>query len=348
VNRLALSLFLLLINLAVCQAQSSGSISLNLRKLAVPPNDADSNYIMRYARQNDVRFLYGGEGTSLGFGSRYEGNRISTSIYNNVNDLIGAGITYKIIDADISFSLPKTRLLEEDRENLTQFRLAMSYTGRTWAFRGYVTKSTGVISSDENGGTESQPDVKMIKVAGQITYNFNERRYSYRAANFQNELQKKTAGSFLIRLEPFYRHLEAPTGLVPDNRDLVTTYGDQAGLQYVRSPGLLLMPGYGVNVAILKGKIFISPIVLIGPGFAVNTYRSDTGKRTLLNYEWGSSAAINLGYNGVKMYGTLRATYDTYYTSLNPAYLTTTNLKISLTVGYRFNNLEKFIPTSFL
>src|SRR6187549_799529 len=175
VNRLALSLFLLLINLVVCEAQSSGSISLNFRKLALPPNDADSNYIMRYARQNDIRLLYGGEGMSLGFGSTHEGNRISTSIYNNVNDLIGAGITYKIIDADISFSLPKTRLLEEDRENLTQFRLAMSYTGRAWAFRGYVTKSTGVISSDEAGGTGSQPDVEMIKVAGQITYNFNEK-----------------------------------------------------------------------------------------------------------------------------------------------------------------------------
>ncbi len=332
----------------MCKAQSSGSLSLGIRKLAVPPTDADSNYIMRYAKQNDIRFLYGGEGTSLGFGSKQEGNHISTSLYNNVNDLIGMGLTYKIIDADISFSLPKTRLLEEDRENLDQFRLALSYTGRKLAFRGYFTKSTGMISKDENGEFESQPDVRLLKFAVQITYNFNEKKYSYRAANFQNELQKKTAGSFLIRLEPFYRYLEAPTKLVPQERDLISTYGNQAGLQYVGAPGLLLMPGYGINVALLQGKFFISPIVLIGPGLAVNTYRGEKGKNTSLNFEWSAAAAINVGYNGETMYGTLRAAYDTYYTSLNPSYLTTMNLKISLTVGYRFRDLEKIIPTSFL
>jgi len=204
-----------------------------------------------------------------------------------------------------------------------------------------------MISSDANGEFESRPDVKMIKVASQITYNFNERRYSYRAANFQNELQRKTAGSFLIRLEPFYRYLEAPTKLVPQSRDLVSTYGEQAGLQYVRAPGLLCMPGYGINVAMLQGKLFISPIVMIGPGFAVNNYRSDSGEKTSLNLEWSALSSISMGYNGTKMYATLRTAYDLYYTSLNPSYLTTTNLKISLTVGYRFRDLEKFIPTSF-
>jgi len=312
-----------------------------------PPIDADSNYIMRYAKQNDIRVLYGAEGTSLAFGSKKEGNHINTSLYNNVNDLIGVGLTYKILDVDLSFSLPKTRLMEEDRENLKLFRLATSYTGRKIAIRGYLTKSTGMVSSDENGAFESQPDVEMIKVATQITYNFNETKYSYRAANFQNEFQKKTAGAFLLRCEPSYRFLEAPTKLVSASRDLVATYGDQAGLQYISAPGLLLMPGYGINVALLQGKIFISPIIMAGPGFAVNTYRSDAGKKTILNYEWSATGSLNLGYNSAKMYVTARVAYDLYYTALNPSYLTTTDLKITLTVGYRFSNLENFIPTSF-
>ena len=109
---------------------------------------------------------------------------------------------------------------------------------------------------------------------------------------------------------------------------------------------LLVIFQYQKRIKILL-IVIISPIILIGPGFAFNTYRSDAGKSTVLNYEWGALAAINLGYNGAKMYGTVRATYDVYYTSLNPAYVTTTNLKISLTVGYRFSDLEKFIPTSF-
>ena len=329
-----------------CSAQSSGAIIVGFHKLELPPTDADSNYIMRYSQQNDIRFLYGAEGTSLAFGSKREGNNINTALYNNVSDLIGVGLTYKIIDADVSFSLPNTRLMAEDRENLEQFRLALSYTGRKLAFRGFVTKSKGMISSDAEKEFTSRPDVQLTRVAVQVTYNFNEKKYSYRAANFQNELQKKTAGSFLLRLEPSYRYLEAPTKLVPMNRDVATVYGDQTGLQYVGAPGLLMLPGYGLNIAMMEGKFFLSPIVLAGPGFAINTYKSDTGKKTSVNYEWSTVVAINAGYNGVKMYSTLRAAYETYYTSLNPSYLTTTSLKVSLTVGYRFCNLEKFIPTS--
>jgi hypothetical protein len=87
--------------------------------------------------------------------------------------------------------------------------------------------------------------------------------------------------------------------------------------------------------------------VLAGPGFAVNTYRSNNGKHSSMNYEWCAVAAINTGYNGLKTYATVRIAYDTYYTSFNPSYLTTSNLKMTLTVGYRFANLEKFIPASF-
>jgi len=35
---------------------------------------------------------------------------------------------YKIIDADVSFSLPATRLVQQDLQNLTQFRLGLGIT----------------------------------------------------------------------------------------------------------------------------------------------------------------------------------------------------------------------------
>jgi len=335
--------FIFLISMT-CYGQSPVSISSGLQKLTVTPSDADSNYVMRYSRANDIRFMYGAQGTSLAIGSTRNGNDINTALYNNVNDLIGVGITYKIIDADLSYSLPKTTLMEEDRENLEQFRFSLSYTGRQWAVRGFYLASRGIISTDEQGEFTSQPDIEMQRIGAQVTYIFNEKKYSYRAANFQNELQKKTAGSFLLRFEPSYRYLQAPTGLVPESRDLATTYGNQAGLQSSKAPGLLAMPGYGINVALADGKFFVSPILLAGPGFAYNSYLAEKGEFNAWNFEWSALMVLNMGYNSPRAYANMRVAYEAYYISLNPSYITTTDLKISLTVGYRFNNLEKLIP----
>ena len=65
----------------------------------------DSTYIYKFERSNDARLFYGTQGASLEFGSRNETDlAIPTALYNNVNDFIGVGITYKILDADLSFS----------------------------------------------------------------------------------------------------------------------------------------------------------------------------------------------------------------------------------------------------
>ncbi|MBK7653301.1 MAG: DUF4421 family protein [Flammeovirgaceae bacterium] len=146
-----------------------------MHRAKLSPSDADSSYILQYKRANDIRLLYGGVGTSLAFGSVRNGNELNTQLFNNVNDLIGVGITYKIIDFDISYSLPKSAFLEEDRQNLKQFRLAMSYTARQIAVRGFYLERQGMISADAAREFTSQPDIELKKMGAQITYIFNEK-----------------------------------------------------------------------------------------------------------------------------------------------------------------------------
>lgn len=335
-------LFFLSVHLSLAQ----GSISSELYKAKYAPSDADSSYILRYKRANDVRLIYGGVGTSLAFGSVREGNQLNTQLFNNVNDLIGVGLTYKFIDFDISYSLPKSAFLEEDRQNLKQFRLAMSYSTRQWSVRGFYQESQGMLSADAAGTFTSQPDIELKKTGAQLTYIFNQKKYSYRAANYQTEQQQKMAGSFLLRIEPYYRNLKAPTGLVPEDKDLETTYGNQVGLQTVQAPGALLMPGYGINIPVIHNFFYISPILLAGPGVAYNNYVAEKGKFNEFNYEWSILAYLNFGYNGNKIYANVRTAYEIYYVDLSPSYITTTDLRINLTIGYRFNNLENFIPGS--
>lgn len=289
--------------------------------------------------------MFGAQGSTLAYGSRNEeGDGYNDAMYHNVNDLVGFGLTYKWIDFDLSFSLPDSKILEEERQNLSQVRLFFSLTGRKLAVRLFYTNSEGMIVADQASRFVSNPDVQVMRTGAQLTYYFKNKKYSYRVANFQNELQRRSAGSFLIRLEPFYRTVGTGSPLVPAEYDIPSTYGEQVGLQYVNAPGLIMMPGYGHNFAAYHGKLFISPIVFLGPGFAVNVYRSESGKYTSLNADWAGSASLSVGYNGRKTYVTLRGSYDTAYFPLNPSYFTTSDLKISLTAGLRFNHLEKFIP----
>ncbi|HEX6891538.1 MAG TPA: DUF4421 family protein, partial [Chryseolinea sp.] len=147
------------------------------------PDDADSMYIMKYARENDIRVIYGGQGSNLSYGSINDGDPLlNDALYNNVNDLAGFGLTYKFIDFDLTFSLPKVRIMDEERQNLSQFRLAYSHTMRRLAIRGYLSESKGVIAQQSREGTESDPDVHLVKVGAQVTYYFNYRKYSYRSA----------------------------------------------------------------------------------------------------------------------------------------------------------------------
>lgn len=309
------------------------------------PTDADSLFILRYCKGNDVRIMVGAQGSGLAYGSKKEGgDGYNDAIYHNVNDLVGFGLTYKWIDFDLSFSLPDSKVLDDERQNLSLFRLSGSITGRKLAVRLFYTKSEGVIVADQASKFTSDPDVRLMRTGAQLTYYFNNKKYTYRAANFQNELQRRSAGSFMIRLEPFFRTVGTESPLVPAEFDIPSTYGEQVGLRYVNSPGLILMPGFGYNFAAYRGQLFVSPMVFLGPGFAVNVYRSESGKYTSLNAEWAGSASLSLGYNGKNTYVTLRGNYDAGYFVLNPSYFTTSDLKITLTAGLRFNHLEKFIP----
>ena len=108
----------------------------------------------------------------------------------------------------------------------------------------------------------------------------------------------------------------------------------------------MIMPGYGYNLAARQGRFFVSPIIFIGPGFTINGYKADDGKHSFLNIEWAGSFALNIGYNGPRAYASVRGAYDAAYFKLDPSYFTSSDVKVTLTVGWRFSHFENFIPTS--
>jgi len=309
----------------------------------LPLVDADSMYIRKFSLKNDVRLFYGGQGNNVSLGSRRDDEiRINGDLYKNTNDYIGAGITYGWLDGDISFSIRGSTYLKEERSNLTQFKLAFSYTRRKVIFRPYYSESKGVMITDSNNEFESTPSLHEVRFGMQITYLFNPLHYSYRASMYQSEYQMKTAGSFLLRFDPFYRSLGTKDGsMIPADHDLSTRFGEQTGLQYIRSPGLLVLPGYGINIAIPDSRFFISPIVFAGLGLAQNTYETISDKGSFTSVEYAANVVVNAGYNGNTWYSKIQFNWSSGYTTLDPTYLTNSNLTCVLTFGLRFQNFTR-------
>jgi hypothetical protein len=211
--------------------------------------------------------------------------------------------------------------------------------------RGYFSDSKGMIVSGPDDEFQSLPSLHEFKIGVQLTYLFNPTKYSYRASLYQSEIQMKTAGSFLLRIEPFYRNLGSNQGsIVPAAYDLESRFGDQVGLEYIKAPGVLVMPGYGINIVLSDPKFFISPVILAGAGLGLNTYKGANGGKNYANVEYAGSFTLNAGYSGSRCYTKLQFIYTAGYVPLNPSYLTYTNLGLSFYFGYRFNDLEKIIP----
>jgi hypothetical protein len=311
--------------------------------------DADSNYVRKHILPNDLRIFYGAQGNSLSLGSERDSNPdLNGDVYTNTNDYFGAGITYKWLDGDLSLSLPGTTYLKEERSNLTQFKLGLSYTQRKIAFRGYFQESKGVVIAGSNNEFETTPSIHESRIGLQITYLFNAHKYSYRASLYQSEFQMKSAGSFMVRLEPFYRSLGGQGGsMIPVEWDIVERYGEQVGLEYVKAPGILVLPGYGFNFSIDDSPWFISPMVFAGMGTAFNTYEGKNGKPNYTNIEYAGSFNLAMGYNGSRYYSKVQFNWLAGYSALNPTYFTSSNMMLSCWLAFRFSDVEKFIPRSF-
>lgn len=310
--------------------------------LVRPAKGADSLYVIRSAFRHDVRFFYGAQGNSIIFGTKDKHTTLwQGDLYKNTNDYVGMGISYKFLDVDFSVALKGTSYLKESRSNLKQFRLGASYTRRKFALRGMISDSKGFVVEDGDSVSQSKPEIREFRLSIQATFILNHRHYSYAAALYQNEIQIRSAGSLLFRIEPFYRKLGSTGAILPGT---TKANGSEDGLEYIYAPGLLLMPGYGQAWTWKNGRYFVSPMLCAGGGVAFNTYKGKSLEKSYMSWEYGASLMVSAGINSNRWYGRVQVNALGGYLPLKQSYFTNTQLMVTFWVGYRFRDLEKFLP----
>lgn len=283
-TRILLYFWLMLPLIAMAQLEEDNSSSMYYTKM-------NNTLNLRLDLDNDVRSF------------EYEGIDDDYSLEPNTNLRMGIAFNYRFISLKIGFS-PK--FLESDdasqKGNTSVFRLSLDmFFGNFMQnldynqVKGYYvdgTIDTSLGNFLDNNAYIILPNLKTLSITGTTWYRFNE-NYSFKAVVNQNEIQTKSAGSFIPSL--YYGYFEITNATTPED---------------IKSFFVLLNAGYYYTFVLNKN--WYSNLGLsagLGPEFNKLILRSGEDAPPVEtrhnNLAVNINTQIGLGYNSRRFYGGL-------------------------------------------
>ncbi len=254
---------------------------------------------------------------------------------------IGLGFNYKWIGLGVNFS---PGFLNQDNEkygNTESLDLQLNLYARTFGidaylqyYKGFYQKNPDDFMNWTNENYPLRPNLESFSFGLSGYYFTNHKRFSYKAAFTRNQVQKKSAGSFIAGAFINASVASAPKGFIPQELpDSLSLYYNMEG--YVTSS---LGVSCGYTYTFVVKRFFFNATLVPGLGirnaeFLINN-NSAKEDATI-------SASVNLraaiGYEGKKIYAglTMVSSADTYsYESVD---ISSSSGNIKLFIGKRFN-----------
>lgn len=132
----------------------------------------------------------------------------------NDNILLGLGYTYSFLTINLGVKLPVINQDDELYGESKYFDLQTHFMFRSYIVDFYLQWNTGYYLSNPEAvyyywddNEEAMPmrgDMRTNVLGLNIQYLFNSERYSYKASFWQNEFQKRSAGSPIVGIEAYY------------------------------------------------------------------------------------------------------------------------------------------------
>ncbi len=266
----------------------------------------DTNYIQDLSHKLALR-LYGSRkftGYKLGqFGNK------RVIYYPNSNINVGVGASYKFLNINIGFPAPFINN-DKDKYGKTRFLDLQSYiymgklTIDLYAqfYNGYYLANNEVLATTPPNGYLQRPDIKTKTIGTTVEYIFNHKKFSYRSIYLQNELQKKSAGSFLAGGGVHYVNMRADSSVIP------TTIADKDffnGAHFNQSDFINLTANFGyAHNFVIAGHFFVMGSLLGGVGgnyMQLTNVPSGTGNEGI-NLNLTATVRVGAGYNSERFF----------------------------------------------
>ncbi len=260
---------------------------------------------------------------------------------------LGLGFNYKWIGIGMAFSLPFMNKDNDVYGETSRFDLQLNLFARSYGisayfqnYKGFHLENPEEFISLTNNKYPYIGDLQSFSLGVEAFYFFNNKKFSYKAAFIRNEVQKKSAGGFI--LGGFYKlsAISAPSGFIPaELPDSLNQFFNING--YVTS-SFGISFGYAYTLKLFK-RVFLNLSAVPGIGVRnLRIYKINDKEETIRDGTGNFTARFSLGYEGKRLYWGVASIisfesfkYETIDISASTGY-------VKFYLGKRFNlNLKK-------
>ena len=278
--------------------------------------------IYKEAFPNKITFRLGLKTTSNNFTLRDKITRNKTEFIPNDKSYLGLSILFRALELDLGYA---PNFLSENKDNgdskLITINIRMFFDQFMQTFDFYKQKGFFIRTQDLMLPIDN---LKTLKIGGGTSYVFNP-DFSFRAIGFQNEWQKKSAGSFIPRATYYYTKfkLEDP---VLENRI-------EHSFKFAVGPGYYYNWVFDENYILSAGSIG-------GLGFNLSKSAGETSLTGLAQLIF----RLTGGYNSESFFSGVNInTQLLTHTSTDNFILDDSISFLEFYIGYRFNAPQKWI-----
>ncbi|NHF60352.1 DUF4421 domain-containing protein [Flavobacteriaceae bacterium TP-CH-4] len=293
------------------------ALSLLWYGTSIAAQDVD-DYIRKFPGKITTRI--GVQNTSNSFTVTDKETGEQSEFIPNDKTYLGLSVLFRSVEVDLGYA-PSFFSENQDNQDSKLFTLNFRMFLGQWMQTLDFYNQKGFFEINEVG-TTSFPEFTTLKLGGTTSYIFNK-RFSFRAVGFQNEWQKKSAGSF-----------------IPSFTFYFTRFGLDAlpqGNSY--SYDIAIGPGYYYNW-VVKNHLIVGAGTTLG--FGANITRSDDE-----TFSTGLAQVVlrtALGYNSEKFFTGLNFSAQVLeYEQEDNTVFDDAITFVELYIGYRFNAPKKWI-----
>lgn len=292
--------------LLLISANSSAQTTKHLfnkkkKELQLPvPQAPDHKYIADYHKEFTARIFGSRKFTTYGLHDK--GFPQNVLYRPNTPFNIGVGFNYRIIGINIGFNLP---IINDTKENgRTRYLDIQSHLyGRKLTvdvylqyYKGFYMPNTGILINNNNGQVYLRPDLRTLNFGLAAQYLLNGKRFSFRGAFLQNEVQLKSAGSPIIGGSISNISVRSDSSILPANLRYAGFYND---FDYNRSSvqNLGFNFGYGYTF-VLPSQFFLTAAGSLGAGISyTHMSMKDGASLSGIGTDVNATFRIGMGYN---------------------------------------------------
>jgi len=263
----------------------------------------DSTYIADYTNLLTTRLFLLFQNASLVINPALE--NIPKIVYcPNVNVRIGIAGFWKWFGLGLSVDNPFYKTSQDAYGKTTTLDLRVNAYGRIFAGELFYQNYKGlyIVSPERIDGTHYIiPDMQTLALGLSGFWIINSKRFSIRAAFIQNERQKKSAGSLLVRPAFLYYSISSDQGIIP--LEIINTYKIPAEnlIKNSKFYSLGIAPGYAYTLVFLR-NFYLTAALFPGIAAHYSTFSNKQQVYSDFEFTFQISGRFAIGYNSDKWF----------------------------------------------